>query len=87
MSEQATPSEHFTPEQAGLVLKTNYRNLVRKVGAGRTLSAGEVNLLQAIQTGGRPEARAFTGTLVELADLLGVSRRTIQRAVKLEGRP
>lgn len=60
---------------------------MRKVGAGRTLSTGEVNLLQAIQDGGRPEAKAFARTQAELADLLGVSRRTIQRAAKMEGRP
>jgi len=79
-------SGRLTASQADRILRANYGNLVKKVGAGRTLSAGEVNLLQAIQDGGRPEARTFAKTQAELSDLLGVSRRTIQRAMKVSGR-
>lgn len=83
---RATDSRALTASQADRILRANYGNLVKKVGAGRTLSAGEVNLLQAIQDGGRPEARTFAKTQAELSDLLGVSRRTIQRAMKVSGR-
>ena len=75
------------PKAAETVLKANYRNLVRKVQEGKTLSAGEVNLLQAIQAGGKAEVVAYAKNQVELAELLGVSRKTIQRAMKLDGRP
>lgn len=77
----------LSPQQAEVILKANYRNLVKKVQAGKTLSAGEVNLLQAIQDGGRPESKTFAKTQGELAEILGISRRTILRAMKLEGRP
>ena len=77
----------MSPDQADIILRANYRNLVKKVGAGRTLSGGEVNLLQAIQNGGRPEAKAFAKNQPDLAAQLGVSRKTVQRAVKLDGRP
>jgi transcriptional regulator with XRE-family HTH domain len=77
----------LTAQQAETILKANYRNLVKKVQAGKTLSAGEVNLLQSIQNGGKPEAITFAKTQSELAEVLGVSRKTIQRAMKLEGHP
>lgn len=77
----------MSPDQADILLKANYRNLARKVSARRTLSAGEVNLLQGIQAGGRPEATTFANTQVELAELQGVSRRTVQRAMKVPGSP
>ena len=80
-------SDPLSSVQADQILRANYRNLVKKVRAGRTLSAGEVNLLQAVQDGGRPDARTFARTQAELAELLGVSRRTIQRAMKASGRP
>jgi transcriptional regulator with XRE-family HTH domain len=79
--------DSLSAEHAEAILKANYRNLVKKVQAGRTLSAGEVNLLQAIQAGGRAESKNFAKTQAELAETLGVSRKTIQRAMKLEGRP
>lgn len=80
-------ADAMSPDQADIILRANYRNLVKKVGAGRTLSAGEVNLLQAIQAGGRAEPKNFAKTQAELAEALGVARKTIQRAMKLEGSP
>lgn len=77
----------ISANQADILLKANYRNLVQKVHDGRTLSAGEVNLLHAIQAGGRQEAMTFARTQAELAELLGVSRRTVQRAMKMSGSP
>jgi len=80
-------ADTLSPEQAGILLKANYRNLVKKLQAGRTLSSGERNLLEAVQAGGEPEAKAFAHTQSELAKVLGVSRWTIQRAMKVEGHP
>lgn len=75
------------PKAAETVLKANYRNLVRKVQEGKTLSAGEVNLLQAIQAGGKAEVTTYAKNQAELAEILGVSRKTIQRAMKMDGHP
>ncbi len=47
--EAPSRADAMSPERADIILRANYRNLVKKVGAGRTLSAGEVNLLQAVQ--------------------------------------
>jgi len=85
--EAPSRADAMSPEQADIILRANYRNLVKKVGAGRTLSAGEVNLLQAVQNGGRPESKAFAKNQPDLATSLRVSRKTIQRAAKFDGRP
>lgn len=82
-----TTPDGISADQAEVLRRANYRNLVRKVHAGRSLSAGEVNLLRGIQAGGRPEARTFASTQAELAELLGVSRRTVQWAMKVSGSP
>lgn len=82
-SEASLPSA----EQAEVLLRANYRNLARKVHAGRTLAAGEINLLESIRAGSGPDARNFARTQTELAELLGVSRRTVQRAIKASGSP
>lgn len=77
----------ISPDQAELALKANWRNLLRKVQAGKTLSPGEVAMLKAAQAGGQAPPQAFAKNQVELADLLGVSRKTIQRALKVDGHP
>ena len=68
----ASPLESLAATQAHQILRANHGNLIKKVHAGRTLSAGEVNLLQAIQDGGRAAVRTFANSQVELAELLGV---------------
>ena len=85
--EPTTDKAALTPEQASVILKADLRNMVDRVGAGRTLSAGQRRLLESVKEGGGPEARAFVANQTELAQALGVSRWTIQRKLKQPGRP
>lgn len=76
------------PAAAKKFLDANAKNIERKLKAGETLSASQLNFLQAIQGGtGKAEAQQFAGNQVELAAALGVDRKTIQRAMKQPGRP
>lgn len=75
------------PEQAGVLLKANYRNLAKKVQAGKTLSAAEINLLEGLKGGTEAEKKTHAADQVELARILGVNRKTIQRAIKTGDSP
>lgn len=77
----------LTAEQADILLKADLRNLAKKVQAGKTLSASERNLLQSTLSGGKASEKSFADNQVELADILDVSRKTIQRHLKREGNP
>lgn len=78
---------NLTSEQAGLLLKADFANLALKVKQGKTLSASERNLLQSTLAGDKPSGIEFAKNAIELADLLGVDRRTISRWRKIEGNP
>ncbi len=85
-----TPPKDAPPigsAEAGILLKANYRNLARKVQSGKTLSPGEVNLLEAIKGGNAPESKTYAADQSELAEALGVNRKTIQRWLKRDESP
>lgn len=77
----------LTEEQARLILKGDVANIIRKVKAGRTLSASERTLLATSSAGGKPSAATHVTTQAELADIIGVSRKSIARWRKLPGNP
>ena len=77
----------LTSEQAQLLLKADLANLTKKVKAGKTLSVSERNLLQSALAGETPSPVEYAKNAVELAAILGVERKTIQRWRKLEGNP
>lgn len=77
----------LSPEQAAILLKADLRNLADKVRQGRTLSPAERNLLQSALDGRTPSAVTFARNQPELADILGVSVRAIQRYRKVPGNP
>lgn len=81
------PPPVLDPEQAGVLLKANYRNLAKKVQAGKTLSAAEINLLEGLKGGTEATKQSHAADQVELARILGVSRKTIQRAIKTGDSP
>ncbi len=81
------PPITLTAEQAETLLRADLRNLVRKIHRGRLLTAGERNLLQSTLNGGRASTENFVSNQVELAEILGVDRKTIQRHRKIEGNP
>jgi hypothetical protein len=78
----------ITREQASVLLKADLANLARKVKEGKTLSAGERNLLKNALSG-EPEASTatFAKNMVEMAAILKLNRKTIQRELKMEGCP
>jgi DNA-binding CsgD family transcriptional regulator len=77
----------LTPQQAEILLKADLANLARKVQQGKTLSAAERNLVQSILGGGDVSTANYADNQVELAKILNVDRKTIQRYRKLPGNP
>lgn len=77
----------LTEEQARIILKSDLANIVRKVKAGKTLSASERALLATARAGGKPTSARFVSTRAELAEAIGVSRRSVARWLKLPGNP
>jgi hypothetical protein len=79
-------------EKAKKLLKANLTNLAKKVISGETLTAAEVNILKE-EAGGdasTPEsapAPEFAKNQSRLADILGVSRKTITRYSKRQDAP
>jgi len=70
------------------VLKKNLLNIIKKVGEGKTLSAGELTQMQALADGTEGAgAITFAKNQVELANAVGVDRKTIQRWLKIKGSP
>jgi transcriptional regulator with XRE-family HTH domain len=76
-------------EKASKLLEGNLTNLGRKVLAGEPLTAAEVNILRdaAAEKGDGPAQRTFAKNQTELAEMLGVSRKTIQRYAKRDDAP
>ncbi|HVU07843.1 MAG TPA: hypothetical protein VHG89_04790 [Verrucomicrobiae bacterium] len=87
VSNEQNPAVKLTSEQAGILLRADLANLAQKVKQGKTLSASERNLLQSALAGDKPSAVEYAKNAVELANLLGVDRRTISRWRKIDGNP
>ena len=79
-------SNFITPEQAEKLLSADFRNVARKVAEGKTLTAAERDLIKA-KAAGCDDSAIRAKNFDELAELLGVSVRTINRWRKLEGAP
>lgn len=79
-------SNFITPEQAEKILSADFRNVAKKVAEGKTLTAAERELIKA-KAAVCDDASITAKNFDELADLLGVSVRTINRWRKLEGAP
>lgn len=80
-------SEELTRNDADRLLRENIRNIRAKVFAGRILSAGEIAILTSLKESGRPDPRTYAKSQDELAEVLGISRKTISRAMKRPGCP
>lgn len=65
------------------LLRADFANIARKLKAGRTLTRDERRLLGEHNG----ESPTFAKTYVELAEILGVARRTLQRWRRIEGAP
>ena len=67
------------------ILSKDLENIVKKVASGKTLTSAERSLVEkAYGTSGDVK---FAKTIVELSEILGVSRKTIDRWRKLKGSP
>jgi hypothetical protein len=77
----------LTSEQAKTLLRGDLANLAKKVKGGKTLSASERNILQSALAGDKPSGVEYCDTIIQLAELIGVTRKTIQRWRKIEGSP
>ena len=76
----------FDENAARKVLDKEFENIIRKVGAGRTLTAAERARIEA-RAAGSNDSTAYAKTYVELADILGINRRTLNSWKKLDGAP
>ncbi len=74
------------PEMAEKLLDADFRNVIAKIKAGKTLTVAERARVQA-RAAGCTDSTAYAKTVVELAALLGVTRRTITAWRKLPGAP
>jgi len=73
-------------EMASKILKKNLLNIIRKVTEGKTLSSMELSQIQGLADGNTGD-QGWAKNQVELADILGVERKTIQRWLKIKGCP
>ena len=68
------------------ILEANLQNIARKVASGKTLTSSERALIE-IQNGAVDETKTYAESVVELSEILGVSRRTIGNWRKMKGSP
>jgi hypothetical protein len=78
--------KELSPEVAGKILDADFQNIVKKVAAGKPLTVAERARIES-RAAGSVETLAYAKTLVELAAVLGVSRRTLSTWQKMEGAP
>jgi hypothetical protein len=78
--------KELSPDVAGKILDADFQNVVRKVAAGKPLTVAERARIES-RAAGSVETLAYAKTLVELAAVLGVTRRTLNTWQKLEGAP
>jgi hypothetical protein len=70
---------------AGKILDADFQNIVKKVAAGKPLTAAERARIES-RAAGSVETLAYAKTLVELASVMGVTRRTLERRTSPSGR-
>ena len=74
------------PNLAEKILDADFQNIVKKVAAGKPLTVAERTRIES-RAAGSAETLAYAKTLVELAAVLGVTRRTLTTWQKMEGAP
>ena len=82
--EEVRPS--LAPDVAEKILDADFQNIVKKVAAGKPLTVAERARIES-RAAGSVETLAYAKTLVELAAVLGVTRRTLSTWQKMDGAP
>ena len=78
--------KELPPNLAEKILDADFQNIVKKVAAGKPLTVAERTRIES-RAAGSVETLAYAKTLVELATVLGVTRRTLTTWQKMEGSP
>lgn len=78
--------KELPPDLAEKILDADFQNIVKKVAAGKPLTVAERTRIES-RAAGSVETLAYAKTLVELAAVLGVTRRTLTTWQKMEGAP
>jgi hypothetical protein len=78
--------KELSPDLAGKILDADFQNIVKKVAAGKPLTVAERARIES-RAAGSVETLAYAKTLVELASVLGVTRRTLSTWQKMDGAP
>lgn len=82
-------NEHndMPPDAADKILAADFKNIVKKVREGKTLTQTELSRVQARAAQAKDSSITWAKTVAELASVLGVARQTLNRWRKLEGAP
>jgi len=78
--------QEITADLASRILDADFQNVVRKVAAGKPLTVAERARVES-RAAGSTDTTTYAKTLVELASLLGVTRRTLNGWQKMDGAP
>jgi len=78
--------KELSPDVAGKILDADFQNIVKKVAAGKPLTVAERGRIES-RAAGSVETLAYAKSLVELASVLGVTRRTLSTWQKMDGAP
>ena len=73
-------------EAAEKVLQKDLENVIKKVAGGKTLTSAERARVEALAAGSQ-DSTTYAKNLVQLAEILGVTRRTLSSWRKMEGVP
>ena len=79
-------TKELSPDIAGKILDADFQNIVKKEAAGKPLTVAERARIES-RAAGSEESLAYAKTLVELAAVLGVTRRTLNTWQKMDGAP
>lgn len=79
-------TKELSHDIAGKILDADFQNIVKKVAAGKPLTVAERGRIES-RAAGSVETLAYAKTLVELASVLGVTRRTLSTWQKMDGAP